>query len=149
MLAGEDYGFTRALREAESHVVFAAEADDASANVKASAARFSQGVADVLRRSDLATLLAGDLVRSSDDAESAQLVAQIQDLVNRTADGAGADELEVGVAQLREMMDAMVANESPPYVTVDRWYLFHLVRLPDCDTCWAWRKWANSSNRGY
>ena len=38
--------------------------------------------------------------------------------------------------KLREMLDAIIRNEVPPYTPVDRWYLFHLVRLPDCDNCW-------------
>ena len=42
----------------------------------------------------------------------------------------GSTPAEFGMAQLRQEFDAMIARESPPYRTVDQWYLFNLVRLP-------------------
>ncbi|MCR9261593.1 MAG: hypothetical protein NXH95_17890, partial [Pseudomonadaceae bacterium] len=83
-----------------------------------------------------------------DEADRELLAGKIAQLVGDIQQGSTQDG-QVGVRQLREMLDAMVSNEQPPYVTVDQWYLFHLVRLPKCDNCWAWRKWANSGNRGY
>ena len=33
--------------------------------------------------------------------------------------------------QLRAELDGIIARESPPYRTVDQWYLFNLVKLPN------------------
>ena len=143
------YGLKFSLREAVSHINYAAGADDASANVRASAAQFATASEDVVRRCDLIMLLASDFIASQNADERQQLGAQISNLATLNVNGQMGSEQQIGTSELREMLDAMVAGEEPPYATVDRWYLFHLVRLPDCDTCWAWRKWANSSNRGY
>jgi hypothetical protein len=35
------------------------------------------------------------------------------------------------LTQLRGQLLAMIARENPPYRTVDEWYLFNLVRLPN------------------
>ena len=49
--------------------------------------------------------------------------------------------------QLREQVDALIGGETPPYVTVDRWYLFNLIRVPDGG--WAWPKGGRSGSGGY
>ena len=38
---------------------------------------------------------------------------------------------EFGMKQLRAQLDGIIARESPPYRTVDQWFLFNLVRLPN------------------
>ena len=144
---GEDYGLKQALYESVKHLNFAATSDDASANVQRSAGTFEAAASDVLNRCDLIALLASDVV-ATDSIDEAKLIAeQIRTLAAANLDGGASND--VGVVQLRTMIEDMIAREDPPYETVDRWYLFHLVRLPDCETCWAWRKWANPSNRGY
>jgi len=54
---------------------------------------------------------------------------------------------EYGMRQLRRDLDALVNRESPPYTTVDRWYLFNLVRLPSGD--WLFRKRDSGSASSY
>jgi hypothetical protein len=50
--------------------------------------------------------------------------------------------------QLRKELDAMIARENPPYVTVDQWYLFNLVRLPNGR--WVFDKFGRGGNiEGY
>ena len=149
VIGTESYGLKFSLREAASHINYAAGADDASANVRASAAQFAAASEDLVRRCDLTMLLATDFIGSQDTEERQQLGAEINKLTALNINGQSGPEKQIGTTELREMLDAMIAGEEPPYTTVDRWYLFHLVRLPECDTCWAWRKWANSSNRGY
>ncbi len=149
VIGSNQYGLKFSLREAVSHISYAAGADDASANVRTSSARFADAAEDVIRRCDLILLLTADFVASQNAGERQQLGQQINDLVTLNVRGQAGSDQQIGTTELREMLDAMIAGENPPYTTVDRWYLFHLVRLPECDTCWAWRKWANSSNRGY
>ena len=95
VLSGDAYGLKKALVESESHVTFTGDSEDASANVRRSAQAFAQGVNDVVRRCDLATLLANDLVRSGSADESSQLVTQIQDLVDRAQNGKTGAEVEI------------------------------------------------------
>jgi hypothetical protein len=45
---------------------------------------------------------------------------------------------EYGLEQLAVEIQDMIARENPPYSTVDRWYLFNLVRLEDGK--WIFRK---------
>ncbi len=144
---GENYGLKHALFESVNHLNFAATADDATPNVQQGAKAFEEAANDVLNRCDLISLLANDVMTTSSLEEGKLLAEQIQVLSSANLDGGATGE--IGVVQLRTMIDDMIAREDPPYETVDRWYLFHLVRLPNCDTCWAWRKWANPSNRGY
>jgi len=148
----EDYGLRKALVDSQSHITFAADSADASANVKDWAVRFASGVDEVVGRCDLIALLANDVRRSGNESEIRLLSARIRDLADANVNGGASATGAVsapGTHQLRTMLDAMIDGEDPRYVTVERWYLFHLVRLPNCDNCWAWRKWANSSNRGY
>lgn len=152
LTVSEDYGLRKALAEAESHITYAAGSDDASANIRQGAAEFSRNVDIVLKRSDLVALLANDVIGSSDPSEADLLIEQIHKLARENVEGVKASDGSIespGIIQLRTQLDAMIAAEDPAYQPVDRWYLFHLVRLPNCDNCWAWRKWADSSNRGY
>ncbi len=144
---GDGYGLKHALFESVKHINFAANAEDASDNVKRGAQRFEAAADGVLNRCDLISLLANDVLVTNSLDEGRVLAGQINQLA---ATNLGAsNSAEVGVVQLRALLDDMINSEDPKYETVDRWYLFHLVRLPNCNSCWAWRKWANSSNRGY
>jgi hypothetical protein len=144
---GEDFGIKQAMDEAANHIEFAATSADASANVKRAAGEVRTAANGILSRSDLITLLGNDVLTTDSFEEAQVLSGKIRQLAETNVNGG--EQGEYGVTQIRKMIDDMINAEDPTYVTVDRWYLFHLVRLPDCDTCWAWRKWANSSNRGY
>lgn len=142
----DDFGLRRTLDEAANHITYASTVDDATANVRATAPRIREMSDSILERCELISLLGQDIATTSSIDEARLLAEQIAVLAEANVKG---DDDGPGVEQIRVILDEMVENEDPAYVTVDRWYLFHLVRLPNCDTCWAWRKWANSSNRGY
>jgi len=46
--------------------------------------------------------------------------------------------------QLRKELEGIIAREKPPYVTVDQWYLFNLVRLPNGK--WVFDKFGRGGN---
>lgn len=142
----EDFGLRRTLDEAANHITYASTVDDATMNVRSTAPRIREMSDSILERCELIALLGRDIATTSSIDEARLLAEQIRMLAEANVRG---DDDGPGVEQIRQVLDDMVENEDPAYVTVDRWYLFHLVRLPNCDTCWAWRKWANSSNRGY
>ena len=73
---------------------------------------------------------------------------------NLTGDDANSDGVvgsvpsEYGLLQLRKELEAMIGREKPPYVTVDQWYLFNLVRLPNGR--WVFDKFGRGGNiEGY
>ncbi len=67
------------------------------------------------------------------------------------ADGngtAGSAPKEYGLIQLRKEVEAMVAREVLKYQTVDQWYLFNLVKLPNGK--WVFDKLGRGGNiEGY
>jgi hypothetical protein len=134
-----DFGVKHAIVMAANHINFAATSDDASTNVQESAPIFAAHVTRVVERCDLITLLANDVASSQSLEEARVSTQQIQKLALANVSGegsaAGGHKSDVpndyGLVQLRQELDAMIAREKPPYRTVDQWYLFNLVRLPN------------------
>jgi hypothetical protein len=60
----------------------------------------------------------------------------VQDGADENNDGQYTAE-EAGLRQMRESMTETLAQESPPYTTVERRWLFNLIQLPSGG--WAWR----------
>lgn len=135
----DSFGLKQSLVMASNHVSFAATAEDASANVQSAAPVFAGDIARVVERCELLTLLGKDVVKSQSKDEAAIFVGEIVTLATANVEGEDADgdgkvgstAAEYGMKQLRTEFDAMIAREQPPYRTVDQWYLFNLVRLPN------------------
>jgi hypothetical protein len=134
-----DFGVKHAIVMAANHITFAATSDDASTNVQQSAPVFAAHVTRVVERCDLITLLGNDVAASQSVEDARVSVHQIQQLALANISGEGSAAgghdsslpSEYGLVQLRHELDAMIARERPPYRTVDQWYLFNLVRLPN------------------
>ncbi len=151
------YPFTKAVLEAEQHIRYAAEdSPDASENVKAGYRAFAPTVEGVVYRGGLIDRYAVDIAALSDEEEARLLAAEIRDLVYANLNGEDIDgngvvgnlPREYGITQIRADLNAMVAREDPPYTTVDRWYLFNLIRLPDGE--WMFKRGgAGAGSRGY
>ena len=145
----QPWALTSALREAANHIVFAADSKDASANVERPAAAFEKNIEGVLFRNNLISLYALDAQSASSRQELVSLAREIAALAEANVRGADSDSSGVvgdvprdyGTRQLRRDLDAMVAREDPAYRTVDRWYLFNLIRLPSGD-------WIFNRNKG-
>jgi hypothetical protein len=92
-----------------------------------------------MERCQLITLLARDVAASRSREEAAVSVDEIVKLTLANVQGDDADgdgkpggtPAEFGIRQLRGEFDGVIARENPPYRTVDQWYLFNLVRLPN------------------
>jgi len=120
-------------------VTFAATSDDATLNVQKSAPQFASDSTRMIERCDLIVLLSKDVEASASAAEAYVSVAEIAKLAQANLSGddsngggvAGSVPSQFGLVQLRAELEAMIARENPPYVTVDQWYLFNLVRLPN------------------
>lgn len=135
----ENFGLQHALILAANHIAFAATASDASVNVQQEAPVFSRDIARVVERCELIGLLGNDIAVSASATEARVLTQEILKLANANLDGedanadgiVGSTPAEFGLRQLRSEFDAMLAREKPAYRTIDQWYLFNLVRLPN------------------
>jgi hypothetical protein len=152
----DDFGVKESLVMAVAHISFAATSDDASANVQKSAPLFARDTTGVVQRCDLIELLSKDVAASTSTREASVSTAEIVKLTRANLNGddvnnpgtPGSLPTGYGVIQLRQELDAMIAREKPPYVTVDRWYLFNLVRLPSGR--WVYDKFGRGGNiEGY
>jgi len=134
----DKFGLQQSVLLASNHITFASTSDDATANVRDSAPIFATDIRRVIERCELITLLAKDVAASRTKEEASVSVDEIAKLTLANLQGDDADgdgkpggnPAEYGVRQLRGEFDRMIARESPPYRTVDQWYLFNLVRLP-------------------
>jgi hypothetical protein len=134
-----EFGLKHSLIMASNHISFAATSPDASLNVQQSAPMFARDTVRVVERCALIDLLGKDVDVSTTVKEAQLLAGEIAQLAKANLDGedadkdgsVGANPAEFGMKQLRAELDGIIARESPPYRTVDQWYLFNLVRLPN------------------
>ena len=151
-VSNDEFGLKHSLVQASNHVSFAATSDDASANVRAAAPRFAADIVRVVERCDLIGLLGKDVAASKSTEEAKVLAGEIAKLAEQNLNGEDADgdgvvgnkPREYGMKQLREELDQMIAREDPPYRTVDQFYLFNLVKLPNGR--WVFDKLARGGN---
>jgi hypothetical protein len=137
--APDGFGVKQALAMAANHIAFAATSEDASINVQKAAPVFAGDVSRVLERCELIRLLGQDVEASKSVKEAQVSVEEIQKLAQANLSGDDADgngavgavPAEFGLIQLRKEIEGVVARENPRYVTVDQWYLFNLVKLPN------------------
>jgi hypothetical protein len=158
---GTRYGVKNALEAAVHHVEYATTSPDASPNIKSSAPKFASRANFVLERCDLTTALGDRILRllSGKKAVSPNDIRPIlEELVrltraNEAGDDSNGDGVvgsvpeEFGLKQVHKDLMTILDRESPPYATVDSWYLFNLVRLPSGE--WIYRKVTGTTQRGY
>lgn len=150
-----ELALTHTLDHAMEHIRFAAESEDASTNVRDSASQLQGYTEGVFYRSNLINLYSQDLVASRSQEDARVVAEQVQQLTQANLTGEDIDEngtignesREMGMDQITAAIDAMIAREDPPYKTVDSWYLFNLIRLPDGE--WIFRRAGSSASRGY
>jgi hypothetical protein len=151
----DNFGVKESITMAVRHVSFAATSDDATQNVRDAAPVFATDSDAVVQRCTLIELLAKDVASSANVHDAQISVAEIVKLTRANLNGAesgggkpGATPADYGIHQLRAELEAMIARERPKYVTVDQWYLFNLVRLPNGR--WVFDKFGRGGNiEGY
>ncbi len=155
VISGDNFSLAEALQEAVSHIKYAASSEDASANVVTSARQLESDVKDVVERIGLIRLYLEDALLTDDSAELRYYVDEIERLCRANVQGIDVDgsgtvgdsPSELGLRQMRQSLQAMINREDPPYSTVERWYLFNLVRLEDGR--WEFRSVRAGESRGY
>lgn len=134
-----NFGVKQSITLAANHIAFAATSADATDNVIRFAPEFKSNIAAVIGRCDYIDLLGKDVAASSSLKEASLLVQEVLKAAQANVEGddssgtgvKGSRPADYGVTQLRAQLQAMIARENPPYRTVDDWYLFNLVRLPN------------------
>ena len=149
----EEIGVRSALLEATRHIEFSANSDDASANVRKGSKEFSTNSQAVLDRCDLIAALGVDAINVNSKLEVDLLTTELLNLAHANIHGedlngdgviGGQNPAEYGLEQLHVEIRDMIDREDPPYSTVERWYLFNVIRLPSGK--WSFRK--NASGKG-
>lgn len=148
----ESFGVKQSLALAANHISFAATSADASDNVIQFAPVFKDNIAPVLGRCQYIDLLGNDIATSATLAEADLLVQEMVKAAQANVEGddttgsgvKGAIPADYGLVQLRTELQDMIAREKPPYRTVDEWYLFNLVRLPNGR--WVFDKFGRGGN---
>jgi hypothetical protein len=137
--SAENFGVKQSLILAANHISFAATSPDASENVIRFAPEFKLNIAAVVGRCDYIDLLANDVAATSSLPQAAVMVQELLKATRANVQGDdstgrgvnGAIPADYGMLQLRNQLTSMITRENPPYRTVDDWYLFNLVRLPN------------------
>ncbi len=148
------FPLSKAVVEALNHVQYAADSDDASPNIKAGSRAFADRAAGIVLRSELIRQYTADAKASTSLEEVQQFAQEIERLAvanvlgeDTNGDDRISEPREYGVRQIQAELDAMVSRENPPYATVDRWYLFNLIRLPNGN--WIFRRSGSNAGSGY
>jgi len=125
-----DYGLRRAAAEAMTHLSLARDTDDATANVQRTVTQTNIKALDILDRADELTSIL-DIGLETQSVDELEIIAEeINRSMKRIAGGPDTQG-NYGLFEFRESIEQMVEREDPPYETVDSWYLFNLVKLPD------------------
>jgi hypothetical protein len=135
----DNFGVRQSVTMAANHISFAATSADASANVIQFAPAFATDTAAVVERCNYIGLLGKDVASSASLKEASVLAQEILNLaranvegeVSNADGGPGSAPPKYGLVQLRAEVKTMLDHEKPSYRTVDQWYLFNLVRLPN------------------
>ncbi len=136
---GKGYGLRRAANGAISHLKFAADSADATNNVLRSVARTSIVANSALEKCDEALILVEEAMLIDDLEILAELGRELRDLTNDIAGGPDKSSSDAyGLFEFRSDIETMVDREDPPYTTVESFYLFNLIKLPEGG--WAFAK---------
>lgn len=143
-----EYGLRKAAAEAITHLQLASEVEDASANVQRTVTTTNIKAEDLVDRSDelLAYLDAGSKANTLDEME---IIAEEIVLTLKAIAGGPESNESYSLYSFRNDIEAMVAREDPPYETVESFYLFNLVKLPNGQWGFASRSSRGSAGVGY
>lgn len=124
---GTGYGLIRAIDGAIDHVKFAADSGDASKNLGDSIIGLESSASKVRQAAKVSVAIAQEIRRSEKPEDLASLSEEMK---------AQTEEVVRELRAWRSQLDEVVSRESPSYQTVERRYLFGLVRLPN--GLWQW-----------
>jgi len=142
------YGLRRGTAEAMTHLKLSAAVYDATPNVQRTVTQTTVHAQDILDRSDELAVYIDAGLETEDSAELEIIAEEINLLVSSIAGGPQYPD-SYGLYNLRQDIQNMIDREDPPYETVDSYYLFNLVRLPDGQWGFGSRRSRGAAGAGY
>ena len=139
---GKGFGLTRAITESIAHIQFAANSDDASVNVKKSVPPMVKKAQQIASSSNQLSIFGQAAINSTSVSEFNALNDEFLTLANQI-NGIG-NTNSYSLQQFDNDIQAMIAREKPAYTTVDKYYLFNLIRLPSGK--WAFKSKSKPSS---
>ncbi|MEZ5480329.1 MAG: hypothetical protein R3E95_23465, partial [Thiolinea sp.] len=135
---GRGFGLTRALVESTAHIQYAATSPDASANIR-------QTVPVIVKKAQVLSSNSNQLKVFARAAMNASSTAEADALINEFLNTIAKSSSTYSVASFKKDIEVMASRESNPgYTTVDSYYLFNLIRLPN--GAWGFANNAGSSD---
>jgi len=135
---GTGYGFIRAIEGTSDHVRFAADSPDASKNLKDSILGLESSASRIRQGAKVGVAICQEIRRTSKPEDLVSLAEELRGQSDTVA-----RETRAWRVQLQDV----VARENPPFSTIERRYLFGLIRLPN--GLWQWHPDVDkASNQG-
>ena len=144
--ADNPYGLQRSIAEAITHLHLASEVPDASQNAQRTITRANIKAKQIVRNIDELSAFLDAGLKSKNIAQLQVISAEVDSLVNSIAGGPDSGA-SYGLYEFRQDIDQMVAQEDPPYQTVDSFYLFNLIKLPSGE--WGFSSRQRRRGAGY
>ncbi len=129
--SGLGYGLTRALTESIAHLQFAANSDDASANIKRTVPTITQKAQKLAKLSNQLKVFGQAAANATTMGEMNALQNEFLSTIKKMSNG------PYSIQKFHADIQAMANKENPKYTTVDSYFLFNLIRLPGGK--WAFR----------
>ena len=133
---GTGYGLIRAVTESIAHLQYSANSNDASVNIKRTVPTIVNKAKTIASESNQLKVFAQAATNSSSTNEFNALNNEFLKSAKKIS-GDGSTN-SYSLMQFRKDILAMTKNEKPAYTTVDSYFLFNLIRLPN-------GRWAYSS----
>ncbi len=151
---GLGYGVCKALDGALDHLEFAAESDDATANVRNSVEQIRENSRALREKCALIPELAVEIRTTESEVDALVLTEELRKFTDEVMSGSdvngngvvGDDAEEFGIATIRRDIDRLTARERPLYSPVATRWLFNLIRLDD--GTWTFRRGNRDDTRG-
>lgn len=140
-----DYRFSNAFNRAIDHLRYAAEAEDATANLSAGLREITRKSDDIAVRASLIRELAMALGSMRDEQTIADAVQQLRVMTVQNLEGGDG---QYSLRQMRDDLAAMLDRENPPYTPPERKFLFGVLRLPDGGWFWDFKNADDKSTYG-
>lgn len=139
------YNLRRATAESITHLKLASQVYDASTNVQRTVARTTVKAQRIVEKIDELTVYLEAGIGAEDTAEFKIIAEEIDSILKQIAGGPDLPD-NYGLFDYRNDIESMIALEDPPYRTVDKWFLFNLVKLPNGE--WGFRDPTQTDSRG-
>lgn len=135
--SGLGFGLTRALTESIAHLQFAAESDDASANIKRTVPVIARKAQNLAKLSNQLKIFGQAATSATSMGEMSALESEFLSSIKKINNG------PYNIKKFRADIQNMASKENPKYTTVDSHFLFNLIRLKSGK--WTFRSTKDSS----